>query len=117
MIKGIGVDIVQIPRIENLIEKYGDKFLARILSKAEFIDKKCRCSGYVARRFAAKEAVFKALGTGAGRPYRFTDVSIVNNHLGKPEVVICGESRNKKFHLSLSDDYPVAAAYAIIEEE
>ena len=119
MILGVGTDVVQIPRIERLVEKFGSKFLARILSKDELkiYDNKA-CRAFVARRFAGKEAIAKALGKGIGRPIKFTDITITNNNLGKPEVAInCAADSTKmdmKIDISLSDDYPVAIAFVVI---
>lgn len=120
MIIGIGTDIVQIPRIERLVEKFGNKFVERILSKHEMeVYGRKSCRAFVARRFAGKEALSKALGKGMGRPLRFTDITIKNNELGKPEVTIdvdIGfEFKNIKIHASLSDDYPAAIAFVVIE--
>jgi len=119
VILGIGSDIVQIPRIERLIEKFGHKFVARILSPQEmkvYDNKYCRA--FVARRFAGKEAISKALGDGIGRPLKFTDITITNNKLGKPEVIINWTSDRAKIDMkidvSLSDDYPIAIAFAVI---
>lgn len=116
MIIGIGTDIVQIPRIERLVEKFGRKFVERILSKEELevYDRKA-CRAFVARRFAGKEALSKALGQGIGRPLRFTDITIRNNELGKPEVKIDGGiGEGMKIDISLSDDYPAAIAFVVI---
>ncbi|MCC8371657.1 MAG: holo-ACP synthase [Rickettsia endosymbiont of Pseudomimeciton antennatum] len=131
MIIGIGTDIVQIPRIERILSLYGQRFIDRILSKEE-VQKLTSLSrdqhGYfLAKRFAAKEAVSKALGVGIGRKLRFKDISVLNDTLGKPFVCICyPENLNKfgqnlghnfgqiKIHLSISDDYPTSIAFAVI---
>jgi holo-[acyl-carrier protein] synthase len=118
MVMGIGSDIVQIPRIERLTEKFGRKFIERILSTEELAvyDKK-HCRAFVARRFAGKEAIAKALGQGIGRPLKFSDITIANNALGKPEVKINwpeGKPQDFKIDVSLSDDYPVAIAFAVV---
>ncbi|MCC8399374.1 MAG: holo-ACP synthase [Rickettsia endosymbiont of Culicoides impunctatus] len=127
MIIGIGTDIVQIPRIERILNLYGQRFIDRILSKEE-VQKltslsKDRYGCFLAKRFAAKEAVSKALGVGIGRNLRFKDISVLNDDLGKPFVWICHpENPNKfeqnfgqiKIHLSISDDYPTSVAFAVI---
>jgi len=118
MIKGIGIDVVQIPRIEKLVEKFGRKFAQRILSKEELevYDSKA-CRAFLARRFAGKEAVSKALGRGIGRPLKFTDISIVNDEMGKPVASIKwpdGVTQDSKINVSLSDDYPIAIAFAVV---
>ena len=114
MILGIGTDVVQIPRIEALINKFGDKFLSRILSDDEkkiYYQKACKA--FCARRFAGKEAVLKALGLGIGRPLRLNDITIANDELGVPKVSIQNYDRDILMHISLSDDYPIATAFAI----
>ncbi len=114
-ILGIGTDVVQIPRIERLVDKFGDRFISRILSKDEVkVYNKKHCRAFLARRFAGKEAVAKALGSGIGKPFRFTDISIMNNNLGAPSVHIHGYDEDITAHISLSDDYPVVVAFVII---
>lgn len=116
MITGIGTDIVQIPRIERLVEKFGHKFIERILSAKEIeVYNHKACRAFVARRFAGKEALSKALGQGIGRPLKFNDITIRNNELGKPEVIIKGDEKGgMKIDISLSDDYPIAIAFVVI---
>ncbi|WP_341761360.1 holo-ACP synthase [Candidatus Tisiphia endosymbiont of Thecophora atra] len=123
MIIGVGTDIVQIPRIERILNLYGQRFINIILSKTE-IQKLTSLSKdqhgcFLAKRFAAKEAVSKALGVGIGRGLRFKDISVLNDALGKPLAQICHpENPNKfgqiKIHLSISDDYPISVAFAVI---
>lgn len=123
MIIGVGTDIVQIPRIERILKLYDQRFVNIILSKTE-IQKltslsKDQYGCFLAKRFAAKEAVSKALGIGIGRGLRFKDISVLNDALGKPFVQICyPENPNKfgqvKIHLSISDDYPISVAFAVI---
>lgn len=118
MILGIGTDVIQIPRIERLINTFGGRFISRILSPEEIeIYNRKTCKAFVARRFAGKEAIFKALGVGVGKPLRFTEISIINNALGKPEVRLKKAQNNMLVHISLSDDYPIATAFAIITEK
>lgn len=114
-ILGIGTDVVQIPRIEAIFNKYGQKFVAKILSSAEQESGNIT-SSYLAKRFAGKEAVAKALGFGIGKSLRFNEISIINNIYGKPEVVITKYDIMKdiKIDISLSDDYPIALAFVII---
>lgn len=128
MIIGIGSDIVQIPRIEKLITEFGDKFLNRIFTEEEqyhvqkFTDDHKIC-GYYAKRFAAKEACSKALGTGIRHGIAFTDFSIISDMEGKPEIklfhkareMLAARSYKTKIHLTLSDDYPAAFAMVVIE--
>lgn len=122
MIIGIGTDIVQIPRIERILNLYGRQFINRILSQEEeqrlaTINQQ-QYSYFLARRFAAKEAVSKAVGTGIGKYLQFKNISIINDDLGKPLVQIVTHKNllkleQIKIHLSLSDDYPISVAFAI----
>lgn len=122
MIVGIGTDIVQIPRIEKVLALYGERFINRILSENEkeklITLNKSTYANFLAKRFAAKEAISKAFGVGIGSQLSFKDISIVNDHLGKPCVQIIANSKlTLKFlniHISLSDDYPTSIAFVII---
>jgi len=123
MIIGIGTDIIEVERIANACEKYGKRFLDRIFTKTEqdycesFNDTK-----YVhyAARFAMKESFSKAIGTGLTQGFRFTEVSIVNQINGKPNVVLEGDLKTKwetvRIHVSLSHTREYAVAYIIIED-
>lgn len=122
MVVGIGTDIVNIERIENIFQKYGDKFLKKNFHKLE-IEKfimltSIQRPGYLAKRFAAKEAVAKAFGVGIGRSLAFRDIVIVNNGTGVPRVVISPEKfpdiAKYNVQISLSDDYPFAVAFAVV---
>ncbi len=125
MIFGIGSDVVKIARIVHLYDNYGQKFLMKILSEAEQkifsgFSLKSRRMSYLAKRFAAKEALVKALGTGFREDITFTSISIYNNHLGRPEIsydhnIASRLPENAKVMLSLSDEDDVVVAFAIIE--
>jgi len=101
MIIGIGTDIIEVQRIANACEKYGERFLNRIFTQTEqdycesFNDTK-----YVhyAARFAMKESFSKAIGTGLTQGFKFTEVSIVNQQNGKPDVVLEGDLKTKATH-------------------
>lgn len=119
---GIGTDIVQIPRIEKMLNRFGNKFLLKILHPKEYQKIKTihpdLQSNYVARRFAAKEAISKAIGTGIALGLRFKDIAIINDDLGKP-IVYFEEGLITKIGIyqidvSLSDDYPIAIAFVVI---
>jgi holo-[acyl-carrier protein] synthase len=121
LIRGIGTDIVQIPRIEKLYEKFGDKFLYKNYHDLEIkeffkLNPQKRCS-FLAKRFAGKEAISKALGIGMGL-LQFKDIAIVNDDLGAPFVKIFNhlidDLTTYSIHISLSDDYPIAIAFALI---
>ena len=123
---GIGTDIVNIKRMEKSLKKNSLVFKNRIFSKKEIIycEKKNKPSSYYAKRFAAKEALSKALGTGIRKGINFKDIEILNDRFGKPSINLKGSTANflkrkikkKKYfiHLSLSDDLPWAQATVVI---
>ena len=123
---GIGTDIVNIKRMDNSLKKYGLSFKKKIFSKLEisYCEKKKNSSAFYAKRFAAKEAFSKALGTGIRKGINFKDIEIYNVSNGKPHIKVKGtvaEYLNKKIkgkkyyiYLSLSDDKPWAQATVII---
>lgn len=121
MIWGVGIDIVEVDRIRKNIES--DRFLEKILTKNEIHYLKSRNLRveYVAGRFAAKEAVVKALGTGF-RGFSITDIEIVNEKEGKPIVILSNKAEETartlgeyKIHLSISHEKSYAVAYAVME--
>jgi len=103
MILGIGVDIVKNCRIETLIDKYGKHFLGKVYTEAEieYCQSKKKAAVSFAARFAAKEAVLKALGTGM-RNNSWQDIEILNNNLGKPEVNLSAKTKKKADELKVS---------------
>ncbi len=115
MIKGMGVDIVHVPRIKKLMDEHGERFLKKILSDEE-ISRIPRVAGelYVSGRFAAKEALVKACGTVFG----FSEVSVLNEGSGRPYfsgAAFAEISGGGRVHLSISHDTDYAVAYVIIE--
>jgi holo-[acyl-carrier protein] synthase len=125
MITGIGVDLCEIERIRKATSRYGDQFAQRILAndeRAEFDGlRQSMQAAFLAKRFAAKEAVAKALGTGIGRGIGFHDITITHDELGKPIVSLNTENRALKealsyrIHLSISDERTHAIAFCAIE--
>ena len=123
---GIGTDIVNIKRIEILLKKRGESFKKRIFSKKEILycEKRKNPSNFYAKRFAAKEAFSKALGTGIRKDVNLKNIEISNNSQRKPSIKQKGNLpnflkkrvKNKKYniYLSLSDDRPWAQATVII---
>jgi len=123
---GIGTDIVNVKRMKKSLSKNGEAFKKRIFSKNEIIycEKKKNSSAFYAKRFAAKEALSKALGTGIRKGIDFKNIEVLNNKLGKPSIKLTGSTdaflkkkikSNKYFiYLSLSDDEPWAQATVII---
>ncbi|MDJ1257128.1 MAG: holo-ACP synthase [Candidatus Midichloria sp.] len=119
MIIGVGCDIVKISRISDLLKEYGMSFKEKIFTEGEInlgqkLDELLQAS-YYAKRFAAKEAFSKALGTGIGNGLDFLDIEVINNELGAPKIN-CQKLGNKLAHLSLSDEWEFAIAYVIVEE-
>jgi holo-[acyl-carrier protein] synthase len=124
MITGIGVDVVQNARLAESIRRFGDRFLNRIYTEAEieFCNKSANPSIHYAARFAAKEAAFKALGTGWAEGVKWKDVEVVRLASGKPELRLHGEAHVKaaaagasRFHVSLTHDELVSCAVVILE--
>ena len=123
-ILGLGIDIIEIERIKDAIEKNGDRFLSRLFSKKE--QEYCNQlkndpSIRFAARFCAKEAVAKALGCGFGKELTFLDIEIQNNQKGKPEVFLSAQANtrfnNPQLHLSLSHCKLFANAVVIWENK
>ncbi|NNE58807.1 MAG: holo-ACP synthase [Hellea sp.] len=128
MILGIGTDICDIRRIEESIEKHGERFLDKIYTPRErnYCDPKSGPATYYAKRWAAKEAVAKALAGARTKSLSWQDVEVSNDPSGRPSIVLhrgalkrmnsimpSGFSGN--IHLSLTDDYPYAQAFAVFE--
>lgn len=119
----IGTDIVEIARIDESVSRQGVKFAQRILSPAELevYQAKGESVSFLAKRFAAKEAIAKALGTGIGHGVSFQDMVISNNQKGAPEVSLHSGAAEilrslgaSKVLLSISDEKDYALAYAMI---
>ncbi|MCW2282926.1 holo-[acyl-carrier protein] synthase [Rhodoblastus acidophilus] len=131
MILGLGVDLCDIRRIERALEKYGDRFVRRCFTdiEREKAEGRARRAETYAKRFAAKEACAKALGTGLARGVWFRDIGVVNDAAGKPGVVLTGAAATlladmcarlapgatPHIHLTLTDEYPYAQAQVLIE--
>ena len=104
MDRGIGIDLVEVTRIRGLIEKYGNKFFNRILTENEI--NYCKSFKYpeihFAGRFASKEAYSKAIGTGISKSFRWKDIEILNDALGKPYIKHLKENDYSKLHYEVS---------------
>ena len=123
---GLGTDIVNIKRLERILKRKRNTFKSRVFSKNEILycDKKRNPFPFYAKRYAAKEALSKALGTGIRKGINFKDIEVSNNNFGKPYIKLKGSTANffkkkikaKKYsiYLSLSDDIPWAQATVII---
>ena len=119
----IGTDIVEIQRIASALERQGDKFVQRILTKSEIVEYQARGNSvaFLAKRFAAKEAIAKALGAGIGRGISFQQLIVSNNSDGAPQVELQANAAERlkqlggsKVLLSLSDEKSYALAYVAI---
>jgi holo-[acyl-carrier protein] synthase len=127
MILGLGSDSVDIRRIERSIERYGERFLNRIFTDVERQKsdrRRMRAASY-AKRFAAKEACSKALGTGMHQGVAWRDMGVVNLPSGKPTISLTGGAAERlaamtppghraQIDLSITDDFPIAQAIVII---
>jgi holo-[acyl-carrier protein] synthase len=119
----IGTDIVEIKRIADALERQGDKFVQRILTESEIAEFRERGNSvaFLAKRFAAKEAIAKALGTGIGRGISFQHMIVSNNAEGAPQVELQEKAAQRltelggtRVLLSLSDEKNYALAYVAI---
>jgi len=126
MIFGIGTDIVDFARIESLHLRYGERFAQRILSSIEMLEylDHTQPARLLMKRFAAKEALAKAAGSGLRHPVSMTQITVAHDEQGKP-VFEFGEDLQAHFlklgvlrhHLSISDEREVAVAFVILEGE
>ena len=124
MIRGIGVDIVKVDRIEQAVERWGSRFLKRIFTAAEIerCQQRARPAQCLALRFAAKEAFAKALGLGMRNGLRWRDIEVVHDHLGKPGLLLHNQAQRlleameaRRTWLSLSDEREFALAVVVLE--
>jgi len=117
MIKGLGVDIIEIDRVRSAVDRYGDRFLKKILTPREI--KYCRNRKSfkfpeMAARFAAKEAYSKAIGTGI-MGIDWKEIEVINDRRGKPQIAVAGKIK-KKAYVSLSHSLNYAVASVVIEQ-
>ncbi|NIQ89778.1 MAG: holo-ACP synthase [Deltaproteobacteria bacterium] len=124
MIRGIGVDIVKVDRIEKAVERWGHRFLKRIFTAAEIerCQKRARPAQCLALRFAAKEAFAKALGLGMREGLRWRDIEVVHDNFGKPDLLLHNQAQRlletveaSRTWLSLSDERESALAVVVLE--
>lgn len=131
MILGIGSDLIDIRRIEQSLERFGDRFVQRLFTKTEQARSErrahARAASY-AKRFAAKEACAKALGTGIRQGVFWRDMGVVNLRTGQPTMALTGGAAARLaaitppgmapvIHVSLTDDYPLAQSFVVISAE
>lgn len=128
MISGIGTDLCDIRRIESSLKRYGERFKQKIFTPEEitYCDAKAGAAGYYAKRFAAKEALAKALSSEDSGHLSWTDVGVENDPSGRPRLVLKGGAADRlkdytpkgysaQLHLTLTDDHPYAMAFVVIE--
>lgn len=128
MIVGLGSDLIDIRRIEKSIARFGDRFVDRIFTDVEKLksDRRRNRAASYAKRFAAKEACCKALGTGISQGVYWRDMGVVNQRSGKPTMVLTNGAGKKLaelvpsgyeplIHVTITDDFPLAQAFVIIE--
>ena len=128
MIVGIGSDLIDIRRVEKTLGRHGERFIRRVytdIEQAKSEGRAARAASY-AKRFAAKEACAKALGTGMAQGVFWRDMGVVNLPGGKPTMALTGGAAARleslmptgckaAIHLTITDDYPLAQAFVIIE--
>ena len=129
MIVGIGSDLCNIERIQNSLDRWGDRFLNRVFTEVERAKAASRhhtIAGTLAKRFAAKEAFSKAVGTGFKRGVFMKDIGVVNARSGQPTLALSGGAKARldaitppghgaRIHLTMTDDHPWAQAFVVIE--
>jgi holo-[acyl-carrier protein] synthase len=127
MIIGIGNDIIDIRRIEGTLARFGDRFVSRVFTEIERVksERRAERAASYAKRFAAKEACAKALGTGLRHGVYWRDMGVVNLPSGRPTLTLTGgaaahlerlvpEGHSPRIDLTITDDYPLAEAVVII---
>jgi len=123
MIFGIGTDIVELSRVQEVHDRFGRRFVDRLLMDEERVlfEKSKQPVRFLAMRFAAKEATVKALGTGFAHGVWIRDVGIVNNDWGRPEIIwsergqkLCDDLGAGEGHVSLTDDAGLILAFAVV---
>lgn len=125
MIYGIGTDIIAVDRIEAALTRFGDKFAQRILAPEE-LGEFAACANrarFLAKRFAAKEAFSKAVGTGMRYPVTWQNINVTHDDLGRPSFGLAPDlaenlrQRNiRSHHLSISDEAEMVVAFSILEQ-
>jgi holo-[acyl-carrier protein] synthase len=128
---GLGSDLCNIDRIQNSLDRFGERFIARVFTEVERAKAERRPftrAGTYAKRFAAKEAFSKAVGTGFKRGVFMRDIGVVNLASGQPTLALTGGARERldaitpaghvaRVHLTMTDDHPFALAVVIITAE
>lgn len=124
MIAGVGTDIVAVARLGRFYERHGTRALEKLLAASEREDFAAASDAgrFLAKRFAAKEAFAKALGTGVVAPATLSNIAVIHDALGKPafafapELAALLQSRSLVAHLSISDEREFAVAFVVLEQ-
>ena len=130
MILGVGTDLANIDRIAGVLERHGDRFRNRVFTEVEQrkAERRKDAAGTYAKRWAAKEACSKALGTGLRMGISWKDMAVSNLKTGQPVMTVTGwaaerlkdmtpEGHQATIHVSLTDDHPWAQAFVVIEAQ
>jgi holo-[acyl-carrier protein] synthase len=126
MILGIGTDVCSIGRVAEVLGRHGERFVHRILTPEERVryERTRDKAGHLAKRFAAKEAFSKAIGTGIHPPFRWHCITVGRDPRGKPLIVPSADMAKHlgtlgvtRAHISLTDDHDVAMAFVVLEGE
>ena len=128
MIVGIGSDLIDIRRIEKTLDRFGERFVTRVFTEVERAkaERRVKPAATYAKRFAAKEAVSKALGSGIRMGVAWREMGVVNLPSGQPTMRLTGGARERLeslvpagyasvIHLTMTDDHPWAQAFVVIE--
>ncbi len=124
MIKGIGTDLLSVKRISKVINRHGDRFAQKILGPVEMTDYAAATNqiNFVAKRFASKEAVSKALGCGMSMGVRWQDIQLLHHESGQPRIQLSGQAlahfntlQASAVHITLTDEQQMILAFAVIE--
>jgi holo-[acyl-carrier protein] synthase len=123
MILGIGTDLVRVERLRSLLDRHGERLLQRLLHPDEQVElPRARPEAFVAKRFAAKEALAKALGCGVGTHMALNEACVIHDAAGRPGLALGGAAARTaarlgvtRIHLSISDEHEYAQAFVVLE--
>ncbi|MDN5850349.1 MAG: holo-ACP synthase [Nitrococcus sp.] len=123
-IVGIGADLVDTQRVRNIWDRHGQRFVDRILTLNERAQWNGEEAGFLARRFAVKEAAAKALGSGIAEGVTFHNIELSHDHLGRPLLQFAGAARQRSkalgvtaVHVTISDEKTLALAFVVLESD
>ncbi|MDN5870885.1 MAG: holo-ACP synthase [Nitrococcus sp.] len=123
-IVGIGADLVDTQRVRSIWDRHGQRFVERILTMNERAQWNGEEAGFLARRFAVKEAAAKALGSGIAEGVTFHNIELEHDHLGRPLLQLTGAARQRSkalgvtaAHVTISDEKTLALAFVVLESD